>query len=108
MKCNVSDRLYIDRTAAIMTAMDYDGNGNAQDASQDIASALSEIPTADVAPVVRGRWEREEDTYFGFTDVEYRCSQCGKAYSEQDFCAFHFCPICGADMREDIVNDKGN
>jgi len=55
MKCNVSDKLYIDRTAAIMTAMDYDGNGNAQDASQDIASALSGIPAADVVEVVRCR-----------------------------------------------------
>lgn len=44
---------YIEREAAIMTAMDYDGDGNAQDASQDIASALGDIPAADVVPVVR-------------------------------------------------------
>lgn len=61
---------------------------------------LSTVPSEDVRPVVHGRWEREEDTCFGFTDVEHRCSQCGKAYSGQGFCAFHFCPNCGADMGE--------
>ncbi len=43
---------YISREAAIMVAMDYDGQGNAQDASQDIASGLVELPAADVRPVV--------------------------------------------------------
>lgn len=46
------DKEYIEREAAIMTAMDYEGDGNAQDASQDIASALGDIPAADVRPVV--------------------------------------------------------
>lgn len=66
--------------------------------SIEILSAIHNLPAADVRPVVHGRWEREEDTYFGFTDVEHRCSQCGKTYSRQGFCAFHFCPNCGADM----------
>lgn len=61
---------------------------------------IEEFPAADVLEVVRGRWKHEKDTYFGFTDVEHRCSQCGRAYSGQGFCAFHFCPNCGADMRE--------
>lgn len=43
---------YIKREDAIMTAMDYDGSGNAQDASQDIAAALASIPAADVVDVV--------------------------------------------------------
>ena len=82
------------------TGKKWDGHTEA-----DVTRLLS-LP--DVRPAVHGRWEREEDTYFGFTDVEHRCSQCGKSYSGQGFCAFHFCPNCGADMREDIENDKGN
>ena len=96
---------YIEREEAIMTAMNYDGNGNAQDASQDIAAALGCIPAADVRPVVRGQWEYIKDTYFGFTDVGYRCSQCGRTYSEQDFCAFHYCPNCGAKMEANDAVD---
>ncbi len=65
-----------------------------------LASEIERIPAADVRPVLRGQWKHEEDTYFRFTDVEHRCSQCGKSYSGQGFCAFHFCPNCGADMGE--------
>lgn len=93
MECNVSDKLYIDRTAAIMTAMNYDGNGNAQDASQDIASALSAIPAADVRPVVRGRWIDN-----GIPEsILSGCSVCGYTCGSS---SMNFCPNCGADMRE--------
>ena len=44
---------YIRREDAIMAAMDYNGCGNAQDASQDIAADLASIPAADVVEVVR-------------------------------------------------------
>ena len=93
MKCNVSDKLYIDRTAAIMTAMNYDGNGNAQDASQDIASALGALPAAEVAPVRHGEWVDSK-----LDGVPSHCSECN--YPIERFYKTHFCPNCGADMRE--------
>ena len=43
---------YIRREDAIAVAMDYQGQGNAQAASQDIAAELSSILAADVRPVV--------------------------------------------------------
>ena len=101
---------YIDRDAAIMTAMDYDGNGNAQDASQDIASAIGDIPAADVVPVVHGRW-LGKDYYNDDRPVPYDpnahgqwgcfCSECGLESllngNEQDVPS-NYCPNCGAKM----------
>lgn len=57
------------------------------------------IPPADVRPVVRGKWQKEDDgTLF------YRCSACGKAlygcFAEIYMGEVHYCPNCGADMRE--------
>lgn len=56
--------------------------------------AMMEIPAADVAPVVHGRWDDAPD---GDGAV---CSACGA-----DFCTivhevdrFSFCPNCGAKM----------
>lgn len=92
---------YIDREAAIEAIADrFEQIGDDIRAAsiRSKMSILRGIPAADVKPVVHGRWESEEDTYFGFTDVEHRCSQCGKSYSGQGFCAFHFCPNCGARM----------
>lgn len=87
---------YIERKAAIMTAMNYDGNGNAQDASQDIAAALGCIPAADVRPVMRGRWIRNATS-----NLHMNCSNCGKVFSNVfQPLLFNFCPNCGADMRE--------
>lgn len=94
---------YIERDAALKAlheewddVCNYDGSGYA--IANEMENVIYSVPAADVRPVVHGRWEREEDTYFGFTDVEHRCSHCGKAYSGQGFCAFHFCPNCGAKM----------
>ena len=51
----------------------------------------------DVRPVVRGKWKRIEDD-FGKYD---RCSNCGKEYFFGPIVTMHFCPNCGADMREE-------
>lgn len=71
------------------------------------------IPTADVQPVVHGRWIYEdciitfEGEYGGFF-----CSECGKGFLD-DLCCnngdetisvkeeFRFCPNCGAKMDGD-------
>ena len=49
-----------------------------------------EIPAADVRPVVRARWERNERG-------NYNCSNCKSEHNA--VFGFFFCPNCGADMR---------
>lgn len=62
------------------------------------AQLLDEIPSADVAPVVHGRWIYEEETLF--TPSGYRCSVCRRPrwLSPDVPEAFKYCPNCGAKM----------
>lgn len=118
------EKIYIELEEAIAVAMDYDGDGNAQDASQDIASALGAIPAADVRPVVHGEWKNAHPSspMLDGGGPPY-CSVCGEeapmrsveknqwklvggrisgpevVYSEETYLS-NFCPNCGADMRE--------
>lgn len=65
-----------------------------------IKEELRKVPTADVAPVVHGRWEDSTDEWFG-TDV-YTCSKCRESYvlvegtPKQNL--WNYCPNCGAKM----------
>jgi len=55
------------------------------------------LPTADVKPVIRGKWI---NTYIQGVH-HYRCTNCGE-YIEAIWMAnfdYNFCPNCGADMR---------
>lgn len=59
---------------------------------------LSNIPAADVKPVVRGRWEETGGSSDEMIDW-VRCSKCGEeapGFTDN----YDFCPNCGADMRE--------
>nr|DAI02739.1 MAG TPA: DNA-directed RNA polymerase [Caudoviricetes sp.] len=66
------------------------------------AGLIDEIPSADVAPVVRGRWEREPASYWRWTPsgavavtrTTYRCGLCGRGTAVK----FNYCPNCGAKM----------
>lgn len=59
-------------------------------------------PAADVAPVVRGKWEREPASYWRWTPsgavavtrTTYRCGLCGRGTAVK----FNYCPNCGAKM----------
>lgn len=65
------------------------------------------IPAADVRPVVRGRWECVRPTEDNFSlrlmncGTQYRCSCCGRRAGYKQVRLYHFCPGCGADMREE-------
>ena len=91
---------YIERDAAIETAVDYridvienEYDRGYQIAVQDIAKGLNAIPAADVRPVVRGKWiVRGQDIY---------CSACKSESGYNPFGASsfsNFCPNCGAEM----------
>ena len=57
-------------------------------------SDVDNIPSADVKPVVRGKWERRN---WGF-DYDC-CSVCG--YEHRYSGPFHYCPNCGAKMKKE-------
>lgn len=62
-----------------------------------ILDFVSNLPAADVRPVVRGKWI-EHGRYRPPT-----CSNCGSGALlnyESDYHKSDFCPHCGADMRE--------
>ena len=76
---------YIDREAALMKLM-QDG------CSAKNLQSISDMPAADVAPVVHGRWIRYPDC--GVT----KCSNCG--WSIEECWDSDYCPHCGAQMDE--------
>ena len=88
---------YIKREDAIMTAMNYEGSGNAQDASQDIAAELASIPAADVRENMYSSWKIHR---FNDGTTYAHCLNCKITqvfYGGKE--PTYFCPNCGADMR---------
>ena len=91
---------YIDREAALMKLM-QDG------CSAKNLQSISDMPAADVAPVMHGRWIKESD---GGT----RCSVCNKHvrnvtggwYEPVDLSDMPYCPKCGAKMDELVEENK--
>ena len=74
---------------------------------------IDKIPSADVRPVVRGKWEDVEVTYVAdkttlpFERISsMRCNRCNRYHTEIFYYGnptemAHFCPNCGADMMEE-------
>lgn len=58
-------------------------------------NALRNAPSADVAPVVHGRWEAK-----GYVcgESEFECSVCHKTEWRTSISRFRWCPFCGARM----------
>jgi rubrerythrin len=57
---------------------------------------VADSPTADVKPVVHGKWKRKVvDNGF---NADWICSECGYK-TMTDFVNYNYCPNCGADMR---------
>lgn len=52
---------------------------------------VNRIPSADVAPVVHGKWKRIDYEPYGH---DYACSACNQLSGR----ARHYCPDCGAKM----------
>ena len=61
-------------------------------------NALRNAPSADVAPVVHGRWEAK-----GYVcgESEFECSVCHKTEWRTSISRFRWCPFCGARMDGD-------
>ena len=91
---------YIKREEALMKLM-QDG------CSAKNLQSISDMPAADVAPVMHGRWIKESD---GGT----RCSVCNKRVRDVtggweepvDLSDMPYCPKCGARMNEEAQNER--
>ena len=82
----------IRRDDAILAALNYDGDGNGQDASMDIAGSIGDIPAVDAVEVKHGRWKREE---VNPAAIRFRCSECGEV---SVLGVENYCWSCGAKM----------
>lgn len=67
----------------------------------DFIVLVSEIPAADVEPVVHGHWIKRR---YGLRKIYYHCSHCHFGLSKigDD----HYCPYCGAKMDEEANNGR--
>ena len=86
---------YIEREADVKVAEKYGlANGSAfgrhTGLADCIASEIADIPAADVAPVVHGRWVCVD------TDTEqfFLCNRCKK----KEYWESNYCPNCGCRM----------
>ena len=75
---------------------DYEAHHWAGECLRDCKEAIDSIPTADVAPVVHGRWS---DAGFGelpkHAPYGWACSACGGISFNNEYI---YCPNCGARM----------
>lgn len=95
---------YIDREAAKVFFMNMDAGRRCPCSTlltpEEFTEYLDEIPTADVAPVVHGRWEMRPTGMATDTGPEYKvyctvCNEPNKQYQPP------YCPHCGAKMDGD-------
>lgn len=77
---------------------------------ESVLEYVGNLPAADVAPVVHGRWIEQEDPML---DVYYTCSVCKEdfyiettGYTEKDMFLYTYCPNCGAKMDGGNENDR--
>lgn len=72
---------------------------------KNVKELINAIPAADVAPVVRGWWEKEPSSYWRWTSsravavtrTTYRCGLCGRGTAVKS----NYCPNCGAKTEQE-------
>lgn len=94
---------YIERSTAIakLTALEVI---EPLSTMTDARRLLADMPAADVAPVVHGRWKGVDSSYWRWADygakvinrITYRCSNCGRGSAMKT----NYCPNCGAKMED--------
>lgn len=85
---------YISRQAALNIVC-YDDCIDCPYGGCDKYRWIKRLPAADVRPVVRGKWKHDGSDWKN----RFICDQCGYKWFFKAEEA-HFCPNCGADMRE--------
>ena len=61
---------------------------------------IKDLPAADVAQVVHGRWDDSGRYTFPDGSTAVRCTNCGCALTESEYRLnnWNYCPVCGARM----------
>ena len=82
---------------------DYEAHGAVQECLREISYGVEAIPAADVAEVRHGRWDASDRYKFLDGSTCIRCTECGAALHLEEYQKYHwhYCPNCGALMRED-------
>ena len=83
---------YISRDVAIIEFMDNDIDHIQAPNGKEAVQILSDIPAADVVPVVHARWIK----YTGMGKVQWMCSKCSA--EEKNPKVANYCYYCGAKM----------
>lgn len=101
---------YIEREAAFDAITDIAGKTSTHSAYEAVwksARTLKKIPTADVVPVVHGRWDDSGRYTFPSGAAAVRCTNCGCALTESKYRLnnWNYCPVCGAKMDGGAIND---
>ena len=89
-----------------MTSKNKDVYKQAVLACKSVTSHYKE--NVETKPVKHGRWTPGKELGREFLGgnvlhveyLNYRCSVCGVTVSERETMMYHYCPNCGADMRE--------
>lgn len=70
------------------------------DGYDEAVSTVEESLSADVAPVVHGRWDDSGRYTFPGGSTAVRCTNCGCALTESEYRLnnWNYCPVCGAKM----------
>ena len=70
------------------------------DGYDEAVSTVEEFLSADVAPVVHGRWDDSGRYTFPDGSTAVRCTNCGCALTESEYRLnnWNYCPVCGAKM----------
>ena len=95
---------YILRSDAVQCANDLsvdllnDRLDSASYGAQAVAEWLKDLPTADVRPVVMGKWKERR-----FSEDVYG-AECSVCHTTWDY-GTNFCPNCGADMRPETPEE---
>lgn len=85
----------------ILAKAQFTGNFQSEYPTALIHALLDDVPSEDVRPVVRGRWERHFSRPCVYADLFWHCSVCGYKNAESFANTEHqFCPNCGAMMEE--------
>lgn len=87
---------YISRAEALTALQDSD----LFNTTERQLRAIRELPAADVAPVVHGRWDDSGRYTFPGGSTAVRCTNCGCALTESEYRLnnWNYCPVCGAKM----------
>lgn len=93
---------YIDREALLRAINKIGGSPLREWDTWGVVSLVANQPAANVAPVVRGKWIRDDGSYYvdGYIAFyDFHCSVCGETVVDRHGLP-NYCPWCGAKMEE--------